>query len=67
MRLRVLCIFLALALVAVLCIREPRGEARHPLLIRSAITTSDTAKANMLFSPCPLGPKNIPALKERDA
>jgi hypothetical protein len=67
MRLAVLLLYFALALIAVLCIREPHGEARHPLLVRTAMPTDNTARSNELFVPCPLSPQNIPIPEERSA
>lgn len=46
---------------------KSNGAVDQPLLVDSSQPTGDEAKANMLVSPCPLTPKNLPLADERSA
>lgn len=58
-RLYALVIVLAIALAA-LAASEHKATNNGLPLVASAMPTGDFPKRNMLFSPCPLTPRNLP-------
>ena len=57
-------IFAALLIVLAVVIAR---EHPTPMAMGMVQTAAPDAKANMLFSPCPLTPTNVPLFKDRTA